>query len=153
MNTSILGSSFELSLRILMLLNDLKGQMLDEHQIGAIDYISVYAADFGLMDENLHGNGTYRFSEYSARKNRVFMAVKELVLDGYVYLHPTSKGYCYSITDEGSTLCDAMSSDYTQEYVLAVQAVVENFDISNTEVLIQEINRLTIESLKESGHE
>lgn len=55
MNISTLGSTFEISLRILLMLNELQGSSFDEQQIGAVDFISVYAADFGLLDENLHG--------------------------------------------------------------------------------------------------
>lgn len=49
MNASALGSTFEISLRILLTLNELPNSTLDEQQIGAIDFISVYAADFGLL--------------------------------------------------------------------------------------------------------
>ena len=45
MNTSALGSTFEISLRILLLLNEVHGTALDEQQIGAVDFISVYAAE------------------------------------------------------------------------------------------------------------
>lgn len=76
MNTPALGSTFEISLRILLLLNEAHGATLDEQQIGAVDFISVYAADFGLLDENLHGYSNYRFSEYPARKLLVSSAQK-----------------------------------------------------------------------------
>ena len=55
MNRLVLGTTFEISLRILLMLNELSGWSLDEQQIEAIDFISVYAADFGVLDENLHG--------------------------------------------------------------------------------------------------
>ena len=92
MNRLVLGSTFEISLRILLMLNELSGWSLDEQQIEAIDFISVYAADFGLLDENLHGYSDYRFSEYLARKRTVTSALKNLVLDEYVRLRPTSTG-------------------------------------------------------------
>ena len=43
MNISTLGSTFEISLRILLMLNELQGSSFDEQQIGAVDFISVYA--------------------------------------------------------------------------------------------------------------
>ena len=64
MSDFVLASSFEMSLRILLMLDTLSDTMLDEEQITAIDFIAVYAADFGLLDENLHGYGAYRYSEY-----------------------------------------------------------------------------------------
>ena len=101
MNISTLGSTFEISLRILLMLNELQGSSFDEQQIGAVDFISVYAADFGLLDENLHGYSNYRFSEYPARKYIVSSALKGLLLDGNIRLHSTSTGYRFSITEAG----------------------------------------------------
>lgn len=153
MNESALGSTFEISLRILLMLNELPNSTLDERQIGAIDFISVYAADFSLLDENLHGYSNYRFSEYPARKHMVASALKDLVLDGCAHLHPTSTGYRYSITEAGKTVCGKLTSNYAKEYTIAVQAVIDRFDSANAEAMLREINSVTIQSLKEVGHE
>lgn len=153
MNRSVLGSTFEISLRILLMLNELSGWSLDEQQIEAIDFISVYAADFGLLDENLHGYSDYRFSEYLARKRTVTSALKNLVLDEYVRLRPTSTGYRYSIMDAGKNVCRKLTSNYAEEYIIAVQAVVRRFDTVNAESMLREIKSLTIRSLKEIEHE
>ena len=153
MNRSVLGSTFEISLRILLMLNELSGWSLDEQQIEAIDFISVYAADFGLLDENLHGYSDYRFSEYLARKRTVTLALKNLVLDEYVRLRPTSTGYRYSIMDAGKNVCRKLTSNYAEEYIIAVQAVVRRFDTVNAESMLREIKSLTIRSLKEIEHE
>lgn len=153
MNTSVLGSIFEISLRILLILNEQKDKFLDEQQIGAVDFISVYAADFGLLDENLHGYNNYRFSEYAARKYMVASALKDLVLDGYVRLRPTPTGYRYSITEAGKTVCGKLTSSYAEEYIIALQAVINGFDGTSSDAMLKEINRLTVLSLKEVGHE
>ena len=63
-NIRAISSAFEMALRILLLLSEVKNRSLTITQICEIDFISVYAADFGLLDENLHGHGTYRFSEF-----------------------------------------------------------------------------------------
>lgn len=153
MNESAIGSTFEISLRILLMLNELWPAKLDEHQIRAIDFIAVYAADFGLLDENLHGYSNYRYSEFPARKQMVSSALKNLVLDGYVRLYPTSSGYRYSLLETGKTVCTKLTSGYAQEYILAVQSVVDRFDKANETAMLKEINRLTIQSLQEVGHE
>ena len=153
MNRLVLGSTFEISLRILLMLNELSGWSLDEQQIEAIDFISVYAADFGLLDENLHGYSDYRFSEYLARKRTVTSALKNLVLDEYVRLRPTSTGYRYSIMDAGKNVCRKLTSNYAEDYIIAVQAVVRRFDTVNAESMLREIKSLTIRSLKEIEHE
>lgn len=153
MNESALGSTFEISLRILLMLNERSASALDEQQIGAIDFISVYAADFGLLDENLHGYSNYRYSEYPARKHMVASALKNLVLDGYVHLNTTSTGYRYSITETGKTVCGKLISNYAKEYIIAVKSVINRFGNADAESMLREINKITIQSLKEVGHE
>lgn len=148
MNTTALGSTFEISLRILLLLNEAHGVALDEQQIGAVDFISVYAADFGLLDENLHGYSNYRFSEYPARKHLVSSALKELLLDGNIRFQATPTGYKYFITDAGKNICKKLTSNYANEYRISVQTVINSFDNANTRLMLREINRLTIQSLE-----
>lgn len=153
MNSTVIGSIFEISLRILLILNEVHSLSLDEQQIGAIDFISVYAADFNLLDENLHGYGNYRFSEYPARKHLISSAIKSLVLDGYVLLQPAITGYRYSITKVGENVCKELTSNYAREYIIAVQSVINKFDNANAELMLKEISKLTVQSLMEVGHE
>lgn len=153
MSESALGSIFEISLRILLMLKELFPSKLDEQQIGALDFISVYAADFGLLDENLHGYGDYRFSEYPARKHMVNSALKNLVLDGYVRLSPTPTGYRYSVTEAGMRVCKQLDNDYAEEYIIAIHALLDRFNGVNSKAMLKEINELTVQSLKEVGHE
>lgn len=153
MGSETIGSAFEMSLRILLMLNELSDLSLDEHQIGAIDFISVYAADFGLLDENLHGYGNYRFSEYPARKYIVFSALKELVLNGYIKLFPTETGYRYSISETGKNICRNLTNDYAKEYIIAVQSVIDKFANADFDTMLKAINTITVQSLKEVGHE
>ncbi|MDH6602952.1 hypothetical protein OKW23_000072 [Bacilli bacterium PM5-9] len=153
MNESAIGSNFEISLRILLMLNEFFPIKLDEQQIGAIDFISVYAADFGLLDENLHGYSNYRYSEFPARNQMVASALKDLVLDGYARMYPTSTGYRYSILEAGKTVCIKLTNSYAKEYVLAVRSVLDRFDSENATVMLKEINRLTVQSLQEVKHE
>lgn len=100
-----------------------------------------------------YGYSNYRFSEYPARKRIVASALKDLVLDGYVHLHPTSTGYRYSIAEAGKIVCGKLTSNYAEEYIIAVQTVINRFDNANAEAMLREINSVTIQSLKEVGHE
>lgn len=83
----------------------------------------------------------------------VSSALKNLVLDGYVRLHPTSSGYRYSLLESGKTICTKLTSGYAKEYILAIQSVVDRFDKADAAAMLKEINRLTIQSLQEVGHE
>ncbi len=153
MNESAIGSIFEISLRILLMLNELSPLRLDEQQIGAVDFISIYASDFGLLDENLHGYNNYRYSEFPARKQMVASALKNLVLDGYISLHPTPAGYQYSIQELGVSTCGKFTSSYAKEYIIAVNSVIKRFHDINATAMLREINIRTVQSLQEVGHE
>ena len=54
-NTKAISSAFEMALRVLLLLSKVKNRSVTIMQICEVDFIAVYAADFGLLDENLHG--------------------------------------------------------------------------------------------------
>ena len=142
-NTKAISSAFEMALRVLLLLSKVKNRSVTIMQICEVDFIAVYAADFGLLDENLHGYGTYRFSEFLARKSIVSKAVKNLVLKRCIRFKTSKKGYLFQITPKVS---------YAEEYRLAVETVVEAYRLSES-YMLKEINRYTLQSLQEDAHE
>ena len=81
---NILGSQFEASLRILLLLEAVQNKTLTAGAIVALDYITVYSHDFGFSESNLHGESKYRFGEFASRRQTILSALKQLVLDGLV---------------------------------------------------------------------
>jgi hypothetical protein len=150
---AVLGSPFEMSLRILLMLNEIKNIECDLQIICAIDFIAVYAADFNLLDENLHGYGNYRFSEYPARKNLVTSALKILVLNGTIAFFANKNGFTYKITTTGRKVCYDLTDSYSNEYRIAVRAVCKRYDISNDSAMLNDINKHTICSLQEDKNE
>lgn len=151
MDDTAIGSSFESSLRILILLQQIAPQRLNVKQIVDVDYISVYAADFGLMDENLHGNNTYRLSEYPSRSKRFESVIKSLVLNGLILLHCSSSGFTYSISDSGRNIANSLSSEYAEEYKYAVETVKAAY--KTYEQMSDDINKLILRSLEEATNE
>lgn len=143
-----IGSVFELSLRVMLVLNEAFPLQLDARQLAAVDFISVYAADFGLMDENLHGSNNYRYSEYLARKPLVDEALRILVLDGSVQMLGTTAGYCYSISEAGKEKCRKLSSSYAGEYSIVARTVISRFSHANLEAMVKAINSATIQSMQ-----
>ena len=148
MSVSALASTFELSLRIMLMLDALPVSALDEEQIAALDFVAVYAADFGILDENLHGYGAYRFGEYPARRKNTSDALRGLVLDGYVELVPSVSGYDFAITDKGRALCAKITNGYASEYRIAIVAVAKAYDIADVNGIVDAINARAINSLK-----
>lgn len=152
-NKILIGSSFEISLRMLLMLNELSDFALDDQQISAIDFIAVYASDFNILDENLHGYGSYRFSEFPSRIQLVSVALKRLVLDEDILFAPNKKGYAYKISRFGKEKAKAFSSSYSDEYKIAIRAVISNYDIFNVHTMMNAINQHTLTSLQEDIYE
>lgn len=151
-NTKAISSAFEMALRVLLLLSKVKNRSITIMQICEVDFIAVYAADFGLLDENLHGYGTYRFSEFLARKSIVSKAVKNLVLKRCIRVKTSKKGYLFQITPKGLDFVNELKVSYAEEYRLAVETVVDAYRLSES-YMLKEINRYTLQSLQEDAHE
>ena len=97
---NIFNTSFEVSLRILIILNTVQTR-LSIDRITDLDFIAIYGKDFGVSEYNLHGDNDYRFSEYTSKREIVSQAIKELVLRGYITPHCNKSGFNYSISKEG----------------------------------------------------
>lgn len=98
--TEIFNTPFEVSLRILIVLN-VSYARLSVDRISALDFITIYGKDFGVSEYNLHGDNDYRFSEYASKREIISQAVKNLVLVGYILPHCNKSGFTYSISKSG----------------------------------------------------
>ncbi len=147
-DSTILGSQFESSLRVLLLLDELHDKYIDEMQIACIDFIAIYGADFMILDENLHGNGLFRFSEFSAKSELIALSVKKLVLDGLITFTANNNGYLYSINSEGHKIANKLNDSYSEEYRIAVEEVNTTFPSLNTSAMQKLIYKTTINSLE-----
>lgn len=150
---NLFGSTFESSLRILVLFDELSEVALDEQQICCIDFMSIYGADFGLLDKNLHGNGIFRFGEFSAKSTLTVQAIKSLVLDSLITFMPADSGYTYSISALGKKIASHISDVYAGEYRIAVKEVYKTFPSLSSEQLQHEIYKNTINSLEAASNE
>ena len=149
MKKSILvGSAFETSLRIIVLLNEIKTHPLSEQQISCIDFLSIYGADYDLLDENLHGYGIFRFSEYSAKRELIAISLKKLVLRRLVNFIKTKSGYLYSLTNEGENVAKRIRDSYSDEYRLAVGVVFNTFPDLNSYLMQKIIFEKSVKSLE-----
>lgn len=123
---TLVGSEFEVFLRIITLLYAADGKPLTEEAIAAVDFIAVHAGDFGIADFNLHGVGKYRFAEHAARRELVRAAIKRLVREGLVTAQQTLDGFNYRLSRHGLDFAAVLDSDYADIYYdMAVQALVK----------------------------
>lgn len=146
--STLLGSEFESSLRLLLLLNEISNKSLDEAQIVCIDFIALYGADFMILDENLHGKGLFRFSEFSAKSKLINRSLKKLLLDGLITFTANKNGYSYSINSAGQEIVNKINDSYSEEYKLAVREVTKTFTTLNVSSMQKQIYKTTMNSLE-----
>ena len=150
--TSIFNTTFEISLRLLLTLEASPREWLSADRIAAIDFITVYSKDFGLADENLHGENNYRYSEFSLRRELVKESLKSLVARGLVHVQATTDGFVYALGKHGGEYCAELESGYATNYrdlATAVKQFTENKP--ERELLsLSLINRYSLTSLQRS---
>ena len=120
---NIYNSTFELALRIILLLNSCKCAYTAD-RIAAVDTIAIYGKNFGIAADNLHGDSNYYIGEYAAKRRTVQRALKRLVLDGYVFPRQAGGIIVYSITGPGELYAKELSTVYAQEYCENVNLAV-----------------------------
>lgn len=124
---TVLGSQFEFSLRILILLSELEDLSIDADTICIIDYMAIYAADYNLTKTNLHGDNPYRASEYAVRKKRLNQAINRLIIDNLVEIKTETDGVIYKITSQGKLICNKLKNSYTKKYARNIKLINENY--------------------------
>lgn len=143
--TDIFNTPFEVSLRILIVLNVTRAR-LSVDRISALDFISIYGKDFGVSEYNLHGDNDYRFSEYASKREIISHAVKNLVLAGYILPHCNS-GFIYSISKSGRSFCSSLNDEYAEDYTAIIKNAHNVFSSYSDRELIYTINNYAIAGL------
>lgn len=146
--SNLFNSSFEVSLRMLIILNTVQTKLSIE-RITALDFISIYGKDFGVSEYNLQGDNDYRFGEYSSRREIASKALKELVLRGFIVPHCDKKGFLYSISKNGCLFCESLNDKYATDYANIVKNANLYFYKYSDRKLICCINKYAIAILGE----
>ena len=140
MTHSIINSETEFALRALLTL-----YMCDEARslddIVMLDFITSYAADFGIGESNLHGINENKESEYSARRVRTQEAISFLVTYGLVDVEEDTAGFRYRINDEGAALCDHMTTPFAADYMITAVKADEYMRRHTFTDVLNQINR------------
>ena len=145
---NILGSQFEASLRIALLLEAANNETLTEGAIAALDYVTVYSHDFGISASNLHGESKYRFSEFTSRRATIRTAIRQLVLDGLVEATCSPSGFHYKLSSDGIDFASSLDTEYADAYFeTAMQAIAHVGKSERT--LGEKINHTVIASIRE----
>lgn len=133
---TVFNSTFEVSLRLLLLLSESDDTGLSIDRIATYDFVTTYSRYFGLSDSVLHGENEFGYSEIASRRNKAQAAIKELVLDGFVQVVRSEEGYKYCITENGKKVSSNMESEYATAYRELAKLTIEKFNkIAETEIM------------------
>ena len=100
----IFNTTFESSLRILLLLYVSEDEQMTLDRIADYDFITIYSKYFGISNMALHGENEFGLSEFAARRGMMQSTMKSLVLDGLVSVKRRQNGFQYSISAVGKTV-------------------------------------------------
>ncbi len=142
----IFNTAFEVSLRVLIILNVTK-KNLSIDRISALDFIIIYGKDFGVSEYNLHGDNNYRFSEYALKRKIISESLKNLVLMGYILPHCNKSGFTYSISKSGISFCQSLNDDYAENYAIIAKNAHIMFEPYSDRNLVYTINNYAISDL------
>lgn len=135
MKDKLFNSPFEMGLRIIILLAESPREKFSVDRIIGLDFISCYAADFGMPYANLHGDNGYRYGEIAGRRILVQEAVKKLVTQGLIDV-TVDRGYMFSISKSGKKYAGSLNTDYAKEYrTVAKAAAVKYKDNTDARIL------------------
>lgn len=112
MMEKVFNTTFEVSLRLMLLLSVDSAAPMTVDRIAAYDVMTINSRNFGLSEEVLHGNNEFGLSEFASRRNKTQAALRELVLNGSVKAVTSNKGFCYQITPAGKGIAEKMVTQY-----------------------------------------
>ena len=147
--TRLFNSSFEMQLRILLLLSECK-EPLTTDKIVCLDFITIYGAEFGISNRNLHGKNRYKFSELPSRRELVQYALKELVLKNFV-VPDFSDGFRYRISEDGFAYAFSLESSYAIQYLKTAKKTLESYYAYKEHEMIRMIQDKSVVSLREDS--
>ena len=147
MAESVFNSTFEMELRVLLLMSAAKKKAYSIERIVSLDFIVCYAGYFQLPYLNPQGDNQYMFSELASRRERLQEAVKGLVVQGFLNVE-MDNGYAFSITDAGSKYIRKLKSEYALQYkAIAADAIKRFKDYSDLQ-LDHMINDSAVKSVR-----
>ena len=123
MSSSVLGTSFEMSLRILLLLSAGK-VCLTADMLVLADLLTAYGANFGITKINLHGDNNNPLDELAARRAKITEAIKILVLRNFIDVIHGENGFYYSISKNGAMFIRGNVSEYAVNYRTCAKSVI-----------------------------
>lgn len=136
----IFNTEFEVSMRLLILIDSIG--FLNEDEIAYVDFLSIYSKTFNIGDENLNGVWSFPVNELSLQRNVTKSAIKSLVLKSMIKVSfDKSRGYIYSITQEGYKYVRNISDSYSKQYQANVRKIKNSINPINITKLKEHVKQ------------
>ncbi|MCC3867948.1 ABC-three component system middle component 2 [Terrisporobacter mayombei] len=113
---NIFNSTFESSLRVLLILNEYDNNFLTSDMIANIDFICIYGETFKISENNLQGDNNFKFSQLPKIRKQVDQGLRTLICKRLAIIKFSDKGFTYKITEKGIEYCHTFTSDYANKF-------------------------------------
>lgn len=147
MTESVFNSSFEIELRILLLLSAARKKAYAIERIVALDFIICYAGNFQMPYLNPQGDNQFMFAELASRRERIRDAIKSLVTQGLIEVS-LDQGYTFSISDAGNGFVRKLKSEYAVQYKKIAADAIKQFKSYSDLELDRMINDSAVKAVR-----
>jgi len=144
--SKVFNTSFETSLRAMLILAQYKNEAKSVDMIAAIDFTTIYGSSMGYTDTDLHGQNSFGFSEYAARRELIANALKDLVMRGVACIERTRDGVLYKISKDGfdkTVIPLCMKNEFAMAYMDSLSKVIRFVKGKTEQQIIAKINEKT----------
>lgn len=148
MTNNAFNSGLEIAMRLLLLMYT-SDDSLSIDDLAVMDFVSVYASDFGLTTYNIHGNNRNKESEFAARRQQVKDAIRFLVTQDFAGVEESAEGFLFYCTPTGEIICDSFQSEYAADYTAAALKAIPHVRETGLDTLLEGINRKALHFQKE----
>lgn len=147
MTESVFNSTFEIELRILLLLSAARKRAYALERIVALDFITCYAGNFQMPYLNPQGDNQFMFAELASRRERIRDAIKSLVTQGLIDVS-LDQGYTFSISDAGNVFVRKLKSEYAVQYKKIAADAIKQFKSYSDLELDRMINDSAVKAVR-----
>lgn len=125
-NIRIYNTPTEIGLRLLILLNESKGSLIDIEKMMYLDFLCLHTADIG-GPESLHAPIPNRGVQVFSKKELIQKGITVLLSKELIELKPTTQGFMYAVTEAGTLFLTFFQTNYFTKLVERCKWVVRTF--------------------------
>ena len=141
--TKLFNSPFEMQLHLTLLMSEMnKDASLD--RLVSLEFITVFGAEFGISNQNLHGNSMFRFSEIASKREQAYEAIRRMARGGLISIS-VDDGYKYSLSDVGRKYANSFEGSYAKEYRDNAKKAIKKYTRKSDQSLVQLIQNKAME--------